>query len=267
MKSRERQLDIIATRYITQFIYTALLVVANVPFSAAQTADCSDGVSANGLTHNVRYDAEVQLSCSDNRTPLWLNANKYGLSSLSSVNGYARFAVSRPLSADSARRFGMAYGIDIVAPLHYTSNFVVQQAYVEGRWLHGVLTVGSRQYPMELKNNALSSGAQTLGINARPVPQVRVALPEYVPLPFTRGWVAIKGHIAYGKMTDGAWQRDFTSRQSKYAEGLLFHSKAGYLRFGNDNTFSPLSVELGLEMASLFGGTAYRSQNGEITAV
>ncbi len=266
-KSRKRQLDIIATRHITRFLYTALLVVANLPFAVAQTSAYTDGASATGLTHSVRYDAEVQFSCSDNRTPLWLNANKYGLSSLSGVNGYARLAVSRQLSADSARHFGMGYGIDVVAPLHYTSSFFVQQAYVEGRWLHGVLTVGSRQYPMQLKNNALSSGSQTLGINARPVPQVRVALPDYVPLPFTRGWLAVKGHIAYGKMTDGAWQRDFTSRQSKYTEGLLFHSKAGYLRFGNENTFSPLSVELGLEMASLFGGTAYRMQNGRLTAV
>ena len=57
---------------------------------------------------------------------------------------------------------------------------------------------------MQLKNQTLSSGSQTLGINARPVPQVRIALPEYWQLPFGGGWLHLKGHIAYGMMTDDA---------------------------------------------------------------
>ena len=63
---------------------------------------------------------------------------------------------------------------------------------------------------MELKNNELSSGAQTLGKNARPVPQVRIALADYYTLPLTKGWLHLKGHIAYGKMTDDNWQHEFT---------------------------------------------------------
>ena len=46
--------------------------------------------------------------------------------------------------------------------------------------------------------------------------------------------------------------------QSKYTEKVLYHSKAGYLKIGNDDVFAPLSLELGLEMATLFGGTSYR---------
>lgn len=59
-------------------------------------------------------------------------------------------------------------------------------------------------------------------------------------------------------MTDDAWQHDFTNRQSKYADHVLYHSKAGYLKIGNEYSTFPLSVELGLEMATLFGGTPYR---------
>ena len=59
-------------------------------------------------------------------------------------------------------------GVDVAAASHFTSHMVVQQAFFELRWLHGVLTVGAKDYPMELKNNRLSSGSQTLGINARP---------------------------------------------------------------------------------------------------
>ena len=35
----------------------------------------------------IEYKAEAQASVSDGTTPLWLNANKYGLSSLEKTNG------------------------------------------------------------------------------------------------------------------------------------------------------------------------------------
>ena len=213
------------------------------------------------LTSSLTYRIETQATLSKGQTPLWLNANRYGLSSLDKTNGYVRAAVMRPLSADSARRWAIGYCADVAVPLHYTSNVVVQQAYVEARWLHGVITAGAKEWPLQLKNQTLSSGSQTLGINARPVPQVRIALPEYWQLPFGGGWLHLKGHIAYGMMTDDAWQHDFTHRQSKYADHILYHSKAGYLKIGNEYSTFPLSVELGLEMATLFGGTPYRPSN------
>jgi len=203
----------------------------------------------HSLTDSIQYRVEMQATLSSgDYTPLWLNANKYGLSSLKTANGYVRGASYRPLSADDGRKWGIGYGADIAVAAEFTSTLVVQQAYVEGRWLKGVLTVGAKEYPMELKNQELSSGAQTLGINARPIPQVRLALPN---------WLALKGHIAYGKTTDDGWQKDFTGQHSKYTEGVMYHSKAGYLKIGNAEK-TLVSLELGLEMANQFGGTAYR---------
>ena len=232
-----------------------LLVLVLLPQSAAAQymwQETERTPSKPALTGDMEYHVETQVSVSKGKTPLWLNANKYGLSSLSATNGYVRGSVMRPLSADSARRWGIGYGLDVAVPLHYTSQVVVQQAFAEVRWLHGVLSVGAMQQPMELKNQTLSSGPQTLGINARPVPQVRLALPEYWTVPLTRGWLHLKGHIAYGRMTDDGWQHDFTDRKKLYADHVLYHSKAGYLRIGHE--YRPLSLEMGLEMVSFFGG-------------
>ena len=217
---------------------------------------------AQGKLDGLEYKVELQAGLADGKTPLWLNANKYGLSSLEESNGYARAALIRRLGNDTLRRWGVGYGVDVAMPYHYTSKLVVQQAFAELRWLSGVLTVGAKEYPMELKNNELSSGSQTLGINARPVPQVRLALPDYYTLPFWGGWFHLKGHVAYGKMTDQNWQHDFTQRKTKYTDGGLLHSKAGFLKISNEDRFFPWSLELGLEMASLFGGTAYVPING-----
>ena len=205
----------------------------------------------------LRYCVEAQATVSDGQTPLWLNANHYGLSSLEKTNGYLRTAVFRPLSQDSLRQWGLGYGLDLAGTYHHTANPVVHQAFVELRWLHGTITVGSKEQPMQLKNNRLSTGSQTLGINARPVPQVRLSLDDYWCLPFANDWLQLKGHIAYGRFTDDNWQEDFTHGLGKRTKGALYHSKAGYLKIGNEYQFCPLSLELGLEMASQFGGTTY----------
>ena len=217
------------------------------------------------LADQLKYDLEMQGSVSDGKTPLWLNANRHGLSSLEKQNGYVRGSLIRPLSADSARRWGVGYGVDVAAAMNYTSNFIIQQAFVEGRWLHGALTIGAKEIPMEMKNQTLSTGSQTLGINARPIPQVRLSLPEYWRIPILGGWFHLKGHVAYGKLTDDDWQRDFTQQQSKYTSGTRFHSKAGFLKIGNEERFYPWSLEMGLEMGALFGGEAYVPIGNEMT--
>ena len=213
---------------------------------------------------DVHYTSAMQGSFSSGNTPLWLNANKYGMSSLKSSNGYLRETIYRPLKADSCRRWGMGYGVDVAVTSRYASKFFLQQAYVEGRWLHGVLTIGAKEWPMELKNQRLSSGSQALGINARPIPEVRIALPEYWTIPALGRWFALKGHIAYGMYTDDNWQRDFTLHgQTPYNEHTLYHSKAGYLRIGKPFWF-PLSVEFGLEMQAQFGGYYLHQENGTL---
>ena len=63
---------------------------------------------SRSLLNDLDYKVEFQSSVSDGQTPLWLNANKYGLSSLDEVNGYLRGMVERPLVADSARNWGLA---------------------------------------------------------------------------------------------------------------------------------------------------------------
>lgn len=226
---------------------TTLLVLLLLAFSATSWAQ-------------VEVFAETQVSASaGEHTPLWLNANKYGFSSLEKFNGYLRAGAIRPLDVDSARRWGYSFGVDLAVAANYTSKFFIHQAYGEVRWLKGLLTVGCKEQPMQLKNNELSSGSQTLGINARPVPTVRLSLPYYWDIPLTRKWIGIKGHIAYGMQTDDRWQSNFTQSIQKHTKHAKLHTKAGYLRIGRPD--KPVTVELGLEMACQFGGTSYNTTN------
>ena len=253
------------TKPIRTAITAGLFLLTSTPLFASNAQ--TDSVEKRDLTQQINYQLTWQESLSNGKTPLWLTANRHGLSSLKRTNGYLRAAIERPLQLDSARRWGIGYGLDLALPTGFTSKFVVQQAFVEARWLHGVLTIGSKEHPMELKDNHLSSGSQTFGINARPIPQVRIALLEYWILPFTKNWLRLKGHIAYGKTTDDAWQRSFTEKQNRYTEGALYHSKAGYLMIGNPEKKFPVSVELGLEMACQFGGKSHIWDNNKLVEI
>lgn len=242
---------------------TILTLLAALPLTvAAQEYAWQYGADAGKLDigRDIHYKVEAQSTAGNGHNPLWLNANRYGLSSLDNKNGYLRAAVERPLNADSARRWGIGYGVDAAVAKNFTSDVVLQQAYVEARWLHGVLTVGAKQWPMEMKNQRLSTGSQTLGINARPIPQVRLAVERYWTVPLTKGWLQFKGHVAYGRLTDNGWQHDFTQQQSKYTDDALMCTRAGFLRLGKDDIY-PLSVEAGLEMATMFGGKSYHPDN------
>ncbi len=191
--------------------------------------------------------------------PFWLTANRYGLSSVERNSGYVRGGVFRSAMNDSTRRWDIGYGADFVVPINHTSDLAVQQLYADVRWLKGVLTIGQKQQPMQLKNNELSSGSQTFGINARPYPEVRLALPDYWEIPGTKGFLSFKGHIALGMYTDNRFQEYRARGFGDYDQDVLMHTKAGYFRVGKKE--KPFNAELGLEIASQFGGTHYQYTN------
>ena len=206
----------------------------------------------------IRCMAETQFTASDGQTPLWLASNRYGLSSLETSNGYLRAGLFSEGKAAKGTKWNMQYGIDLVLPYHFTSDVVVQQLYADLDYRLLRLTVGAKEQPMAFRNNALSSGSQTLGINARPVPEVRLGLPTYWNIAGRGHWAAIRGHISYGVLTDGAFQKSYVAAGENHAEKVRYHSKAGYLRLGNEDKF-PVTFEGGLEMVTTFGGTVYNA--------
>ena len=88
-------------------------VVTLIAFASAYSVSAQYAWQKNPVTErlkpgeNLMYTVEAQSSLSDSKTPLWLNANKHGLSSLDRVNGYVRGKVERSLGVDSARRWAL----------------------------------------------------------------------------------------------------------------------------------------------------------------
>lgn len=212
---------------------------------------------SQSLSDGLEIAVESQLSLSDGSTPLWLNANKYGLSSLENHNGYLRASAIRPSEADASRQWKWGYGLDLAIAADYTSTLVVQQAYGELAWKRLRMTVGARQQEPMMKNRMLSSGALTNGWNARPVPQVRFDV-DWFDIPRTKGWWQWKLYGSYGMTTDGGWQESTVPPGEHYTGNVLYHEKALYWKFGkSDYRRVPLTFEIGIQFATQFGGTTY----------
>ena len=180
--------------------------------------------------------------------PFWHTSNRQGLPSISNSNGYTHFAALG--STVLPYGFDMGYGADFGAGAGLENNLFLHQLYFDLNYKWLGVSAGMKERWSD-KNHTLSTGALTWSGNSRPIPEVRAGIPEFVSIPFLGNWVALKGHIGYGRFTDDRWRREHDD--IPYVDGVLFHSKSAFLRFGDFDRF-PLQVTIGLEMNNLFGG-------------
>lgn len=215
------------------------------------------------LAENIEYKTELTGSFSKGEVaPLWFSSNRYGLGTPNPNSGYFRAGLMRDIHHDYSRKWRVGYGADIAVPMGMDKCFVLQQLYVDAQWKNLRLSIGQKERQLELKNDFLSSGGLGTGINARPLPQVRLEVPDFLNIPGTRNWLAIKGYIAYGAYTDNGWQKKHNNNSGyKYTANSLYHTKAGFLRIGNTEKF-PVSLTGGLEMSCQFGGHAWNLMEG-----
>ena len=236
------------------FRHTITLSLAALALAAPSFAQ------APRLGSGITYKVEAGLTgATGDIAPLWLTADRDGLSSIEPSSGYLRAAVERPLAADSARSWHFAYGADLVAATGFTSTFIPHQLYADAEWRILRFELGQKVRPLPFMNDALSTGGMTFSHNARPVPQIRVGIPDWTNIAGRSHFLAIRGHVAYGMLTDGGWQRDFTTtlgRNNLYAQRVLYHSKDIYFRLGDTRRFH-LSGMFGLQMVGEFGGKAF----------
>lgn len=189
-------------------------------------------------------------------SPWWMSNNRYGLASVKDNWSVMRLSAMRDIAHDRGRHWQVGWGADLAYVSGSGAHAVVQQLYADIQYKRVRLSIGAKERSNGDLNSLLSSGDLASGSNCRPMPQVRLELPEFWNIPGLNGWLAIRGHIAYGCLTDDDWQSDFVAAGGKYSQHSLYHTKAGFLRVGNEKKF-PLTFTIGLEANTQFAGTAY----------
>jgi len=204
------------------------LILTTVFFAYAQESD--------SLTVRV---GTLGTLASKNFQPLWLESNRFGVISgegadlATYIGGWNRHTV--PLGRKELR---IDYGINLVNNRHF-NHVIVQQGYLKVRY--GVLEFRGGRFEEILGevDPLLSTGSLGLSGNALPIPKIGAAFPDYVDVPFTNGWLQVKGSLSHG------WMGYEQSMKRAW-----LHEKSFYARLGK----GPFRIFGGLQHFALWGG-------------
>lgn len=186
---------------------------------------------------------------------------------------------------DLSRRFSWAYGAEYIAGIgtgvsyerwrpeleQFTPSTVRQanirliQAYGALKYRQVYLLIGMKERGSRIVDGELSAGDYVRSNNARPIPGAAAGFLDFVDIPFTNGWVQIDGEVMYGKFFDnGERIGAFNHYNGTLNLSLYYNYKRCYFR---SNPRKPFSLLVGLNTATMFGGSQYTYSNGKIIAV
>ncbi len=208
------------------------------------------------------YNVEAYGSwASGLNTPFWFASNTYGVVPLDANNGYGRVGVFHQQHFGKGFRWGA--GIDAVVSGPRYKNFYIQQAYANIGYKCLELTVGSKEQYESILDRYMSTGDVLQSANARPMPEVHLAIPEFTVIPLTKGWLQAKGNISVGRTLDNGYLEYFTGGNQTYIKSVLWHKKAIYLQLKDTRGSFPLSAIIGIQHVAQWGGTSTNSSIGD----
>lgn len=214
------------------------------------------------------YKAETfgSLSTGDN-TPFWMLHHNWGTVPLDANNFYIRGSVfhKQVLNKD----WSLDAGFDLAGSSPHSFGSVwIQQIYGELNWKAGRLSLGAKEDYTSLLNPYLSSGDFVSSNNARPIPEAKISIPEFIAIPYTNENVYVKADFSVGRYFDGKYQEDMAKpHNTNYTTGVLSHHKSIYFRFGNIEENNRFQVAIGLDHRAQWGGTLYKRVGSEYNII
>lgn len=169
----------------------------------------------------------VATMASKEYQPLWLIANKFGtiadrksdLSSHFSLSNIHRFNGSK--KNDSANKpFYISYGLSAYNNNHFNETFITE-AYLKTGYKKLEFRAGRFLETTGEMNAGTSSGSLGISGNAIPIPKIGFAFTNYVPVPFTKGFLQFRGQISHG------WYGN-----DRYMKDAFYHEKIFYMQIG-----------------------------------
>jgi len=150
--------------------------------------------------------------------PFWLVANKYGAikdrKNDLSTNVYVHN--EHGFFNDKLR---LSYTLDMYNHNHF-DDFTLVEGNMKLNYKGWEFRGGRYREIIGEVDPTLSTGSMGLSGNARPIPKISIAVPQYKKVPFTKGWLQFKGLFSHGWMG-----------HDRYYESYL-HEKTFYLRAG-----------------------------------
>jgi len=200
---------------------------------------------------NYRFDAFASAS-TGKYTPFWMTSNTNGAVPLRPNNGYLQGDLLWKHSFHNDIK--LEAEADILTAAKHTSSVWIQQLYAAVSYRNIYFYVGAKERYNSMLDKNLSMGDMTFSTNARPIPEINFAFPNYTNFPFTKEYIQFKGDFALGKSFDNDYIRRTKAPDAPYCVDILFHHKSLFLKWEDPIGHFPFLGILGLEHAAQWGG-------------
>jgi hypothetical protein len=178
---------------------------------------------------------------SGKNTPFWLFSNRYDKFPLNDNIFYFDFLLLR--KPDRSKFIDYGFGTETDIFYINTLDFRFQQIFGEIKLWKFILKAGKFEEKYGEQDSILTSGNILYSANARPMPKIILKSDDFIPVPFTKGYIELKGHIAHGWFDNTVDVKNF-----------YLHSKDFYVRLG------------GKLPVNIYGGLAHFAQWGGISS-
>lgn len=203
--------------------------------------------SVNDLYAQFSVETTGILS-SESNTPFWFESNRNGVYSREGSQFLTRLQYHD--LKKNIGGFDLLYGASLIARPGDQSTLSLNQGYVKIQGYGFELAGGRFIDPSPLYNQPLGMGSLGVSTNATPIPKVKFGLTDWTTIPFTNDFIQIQGYISHGWLGS-----------ERYANDVLLHEKAGYLKIGGD---LPVNLYGGLAHYVLWGGSSPDPSVGDI---
>ncbi len=172
--------------------------------------------------------------------PFWLQSNQHGKISSNPLSAGLMAGIEKDFGQRKSL-FHYGFKADLLLQTNpQATKIYFHELYGKARFLVFDLIVGSREENLGNQDSALSCGGLLLSKNARPMPKITIGIEHFIPVPFTYGYLEIKGALAHG------WFNNTT-----YNSGVFLHHKYLYGRIGGK---LPIHIQYGLDHVAQWGG-------------
>jgi hypothetical protein len=190
----------------------------------------------------VRYELGTQaVGASQQYLPHYSTANRFGVfDDTDRIGGLLRAQVSA--SHAFTDHWSIVGRLDAIAKQSsQLRELWLQQGYLAIRYRAFELSGGRVEETTGSQPVSLSSGSLGVSGNTRPIPRIKLALAEYTNVPFTRGFLQVKGSYVHGWLGP-----------ERHVANAYLHEKSAYGKLGGK---LPVNLYGGFTHFVIWGGT------------
>jgi hypothetical protein len=152
------------------------------------------------------------------------------------------------LPVQFGKHFHIEAGADVAIKRNFDESFLYQ-GYLNLEYGPLQMIAGRQEYTLGQYSEKLSSGSFLVSNNAKPIPRIGIGFYDWVEVPFTKGYLQVKGALNHG------WLDNDRLDHSPYNKPFV-HEKFVYIRTRN----IPINPMVGIAHYAMYGG---EKANGE----